>query len=268
MNIMFSGGNPLRPGGGGQTYVGWQSSRTSRHVAKPSQQLPPVSGDDDWCFLCVDRHRGHGMHRLFGVVYHARSDLAQTPVSDEVTSWRSASVLVESYGKPAREAIEMYQRALAFFQIEEVAIGNITLATQVRQTQLSKPGVTLATLVSDPATRVTNMPCSLCGAIGSTVGMHQCSFNPAVDTPSLRCRSYVCSSCLSVEKDSFNQRLSLAQDICCSGIVHLSGSEESIFVCALHTVADFRCADALAAYRYSCVLSPRLDCDYLLLGSS
>ena len=60
LNTMFSGGNPLHPGGGGHTYVGWQSSRTSRHVAKPSQQLPPVSGDDDWCFLCVDRHRGHG----------------------------------------------------------------------------------------------------------------------------------------------------------------------------------------------------------------
>jgi hypothetical protein len=196
------------------------------------------------------------MHRLFGVVYHARSDLARTPVSDEVTSWRSASVLVESYGKPAREAIEMYQRALAFFEIEEVAIGNITLATQVRQTQLSKPGVTLATLVSDPATRVANMPCSLCGAIGS--------FNPAVDNPSLRCRSHVCASCLSDEKDSFDQRLSLAEEVCCSCIVRSPGSEESVFVCALHTVADFRCGDALAAYRYMCVLSPRLVFDYLL----
>ena len=204
------------------------------------------------------------MHRLFGVVYHARSDLARTPVLDEVTSWRSASVLVESYGKLAREAIDMYLRALAFFEIEEVAIGNITLATQLRQTQLSKPGVTLATLVSDPATRVANMPCSLCGAIGSSVSMHQCSFNPAVDNPSLRCRSHVCASCLSDEKDSFDQRLSLAEEVCCSCIVRSPGSEESVFVCALHTVADFRCGDALAAYRYLCVLSPRLVSDYLL----
>jgi hypothetical protein len=69
---------------------------------------------------------------------------------------------------------------------------------------------------------------------------------------------------ISDEKDSFNQRLSLAEEVCCSCIVRSLGSEESVSACALHAVADFKCGDAVAAYRYLCVLSPRLVSDYVL----
>ena len=234
---------------GGLSGSNGNSRMRSKNDALTAEQDEESEGEE-WVLIGVDRHRGDSVHRVYGLVYCSATDSGQTPVVDEVQSWRSRSVILRNFGQSGEVALARYDRSLLFFLVENLPLGTILLPIQRRVDMVIDPRQypSILSCVTDPQERIARMPCALCGSIGTgSNGILQCAFNPGVDTESLRCRMHVCASCRNDEEFSsaFEQNMNLASDVCPSCV----SSDVSRFLCTLHTGADFECAATLSEYR-------------------
>lgn len=222
-------------------------------VARPSVPVaePTDSSEDEdpWDLIAVDRHSGMGAARLFGVVYCRKGDVKKVPVPSSIPSWRSARVLLDTYGQSAEDALAVYSKALGFFRLAQLPHGCITVAIQIKARNTIAGGRASIDLCQGVTARgiVKHTPCVLCSG---NVGTQQCAFNPSMDVTELCCRTVVCSSCRAPHSDVAVLAAAITELAVqlCSPCVRQDEAVDP-FVCDAHTREDFETAAILLEFR-------------------